>query len=678
MNTKNILFCIIFLVVSLVVFRVWFISPILSAGDSWYYFKSMLENPYFYPYSWYTTVSSNGLGGQGFAHQTVSIVVSLVANFTKLFDLGWETSSKFLFYIPYIFLSFVSSAFLIRKLFPRSNFWILTPIIFSLNTYIFMTTAGGQVITALSYSLMPLSLFVFMKLAESRSSKTETVQSIIICTILLSLQTVADLRIAFITSVAILLYLLFEFWEKGVKEGIKTLLIYAIPFALLALINSFWLIPILLFGIDPIEQLGIDYSSTEIVKFLSFASLENSIALLHPYWPENIFGKIGFMKPEFLLLPILAFSSLLFVEKDLKRFKYILFFAAIGLLGVFLGKGASEPFGNIYLWLFEHIPGFQLFRDSFKWYGLIALSFSILIPFAVQNTLELLKSYNNKFSIKSRIINLQNLFLALLILYFLFLLKPAIVGEIGGTFQAREFPSDYRALNNYLSNDISFYRILWIPNTVLFGYYSNIHIPASARDLFREYNHDRLAEKLNTLESSQLLTDMGVKYVIVPSDVESTIYLTDRKYDERKYQRIVNHLDGISWLKKDKQFEKIVVYKTIEYKDHFWCECNAQIQYKFVNPTKYELHIKNSKENDRLVFSEAFDEKWVAKNSDFNIHSSEFEGRFNSFILPEGDLTFEIYYAHQDLVDLGVKISLATFGLMASIWIIALAIKHKK
>ena len=70
-------------------------------------------------------------------------------------------------------------------------------------------------------------------------------------------------------------------------------------------------------------------------------------------------------------------------EKNVIIKKQIRFFLILSLLGVFLAKGSNEPFGQIYIWLFEHIPGFVMFRDPTKWYMLIAVSYSVLIPYSI-------------------------------------------------------------------------------------------------------------------------------------------------------------------------------------------------------------------------------------------------------------------------------------------------------
>ncbi|MEK9208206.1 MAG: hypothetical protein AAB922_06990, partial [Patescibacteria group bacterium] len=233
-------------------------------------------------------------------------------------------------------------------------------------------------------------------------------------------------------------------------------------------------------------------------------------------------------------------------------------------------------------------------------------------------------------------------------------------------------------LEKYLTNDKTFYRTLWIPNTQLFGYYSNLNPQISGRDFFREYDQDRLLKRINSSNSEQLLNYSGVKYVVAPYDSEKEIYLTDRKPDDKKYQKIINSLNSINWLKSDKQFGKIIVYKTQNYKDHFWCNCNAGISYKFINPTKYEVNVQNFNNGDKLIFSEGFDNKWIASSNSFKVSSIEFNGKFNSFEIPKGSYSFTVSYSPQKYVDLGIRISIATILACLSLLFYRLVIKRKK
>lgn len=689
---KNYIQLFVVVALSLIVFNSWIFTQVIASGDFWYFFPSMLHNLSLYPQAWYGVVG-NGLGGLGIVYQNPVIVFALTLKIVTILGLSWPFVAKMLLYIPFIIICIFSSVFLIRKVLPGNNLWLFAPIIFLFNTYSLMLVGGGQILLALSYSLMPLVIYLF---TQSISSSKKRLFLYSATGLILGLQILLDLRIAFITFISAPIYFivlnLSDFKPKFLPRRFLGLVA---PLVIAGLIHAFWIFPTLIYGMDPIKALGVDYSGLGIVNFLSFARLENTIALLHPYWPENIFGKVSFMKPSFLILPILAFSSLLFIKKE-KVNKFVLYFAILGLVGIFLGKGTNEPFGSLYLWLFSHIPGFQLFRDSFKWYTLIAISYSILIPFTINAIYEWIQSQpkfqilnfkfphftkvsrGKQFSIKSKFFNFQNLFALLVTVYFLFLLKPAILGQLPGTFRKQSIPAEYKQLESYLTQDKTFYRTLWIPNTQLFGYYSNNNPEISGRDFFREYDQNKLLKKFDSLESQQLLNYSGVKYVIVPQDSEKEIYLTDRKPDPKKYQKVVNSIDEISWIKKEKEFGKIAVYKTQIYKDHFWCDCGASISYRFINPTKYKVEVQNFKNGDKLIFSEGFDSKWVASNSEFSVNSVEFNSKFNSFEIPSGNYSFIVSYSPQKYVDWGVKISITTILVCLSLLIYQLVKKVKK
>src|SRR4029079_9609109 len=147
------------------------------------------------------------------------------------------------------------------------------------------------------------------------------------------------------------------------------LYLFIIPGVITFLLHFYWIFPIIMMGRNPASDLSDIYTSSQSLAFFSFAKLENAIGLLHPNWPENIFGKVAFLRPEFLLLPIFAFSSLFFVEKEDKAKKILLLsLILLSIISIFLAKVTNEPFGEIYKFLFNAVPGFVMFRDSTKWY----------------------------------------------------------------------------------------------------------------------------------------------------------------------------------------------------------------------------------------------------------------------------------------------------------------------
>ena len=213
-----------------------------------------------------------------------------------------------------------------------------------------MIVGGGQMGLALGYALAPLAIGAALKHPLGAG-------------VILAFQIMFDPRIALLTLIAMV-------FLAGLKKTFGAGFLGLLP-------HLFWLLPTLA---AKRELLPAGLSESGWLGFLSVAEFSKTLALLHPNWPENIFGKTYLMRPGFLVLPILAYAFLLFNPKS----KTILLFALLGLIGAFLAKGVNPPAGFIYAWLFENIPGWQMFRDPTKFYFLVVLAYSFLVPYTLE------------------------------------------------------------------------------------------------------------------------------------------------------------------------------------------------------------------------------------------------------------------------------------------------------
>ena len=460
---------------AILVFHSWFFPGVLSTFDFPYYSSLMMKDANIIPYAWGWHIGFDGFAKFFSPYSWVFPLIYIPqVIFGNLLRMDWPFITRIMYLYPYLIFMIVSPILLIRYIFPKNQYYLLAVFIFLFNTYGLML-AGGEIFLALAYALAPIILMIFLKIADSKQQRADNkeqkadIRYSIIAGLLLSVQIMFDPRIAYVTLSIVGLFLFFAFcYLLSVKKMniFFNLIFYAlvIPLGITVLLHAFWIIPSILHGGNPVETLGSAYSTVGAINYLSFAKFEHAISLLQPNWPENIFGKVGFMKPEFLLLPVLAFASLLFVNKlkEGREKLYILFFAFLGLVGTFLSKGSNDPFGGIYLWMFRYIPGFIMFRDPTKWYLLVALAYAILIPFSVWNICDWLK-LQSKFLIKSKVFNLQNAFLFFVICYLLFLIRPAILGQLGGMFKITSVPEDYVRLEKFLANQQDYFRTLWVP-----------------------------------------------------------------------------------------------------------------------------------------------------------------------------------------------------------------------
>lgn len=615
----------------------------LISGDWKFFWPESVGSFANFPLSWDASLNT-GIGVSAFSFIWINTYLNFTAFISSL-GLPWSLVGFVFWILPVFLLSFASSYFLYKYIFPKGRIpGLLAGIIYASNTYILMIVSGGQLGVALGYSLVPLVILMFMKTIKNLNYKTT-----ILFGLVFALELLFDPRISYLIGITILLYFLFESFKlKKLYKQFYFVLI--IPLLVVTMLHSYWIIPMILFHVNSVP-LGFD--SVEGMKFFSFADFSHSFSLLHPNWPENIFGKTYFMKSEFIMLPILAFSSLLFFKAKRK----ILFLTTLGLLGAFFSKGANPPFGEISIWLFNNFPGFVVFRDPTKWYILVAISYSMLIPFVLSKISQKLGRYAY----------------ILFVIFWLSIMLPGIFGQ-AKNFKIAQVPKEYSLLKDFLVKDKDFYRTLWIPTFQRFGYFSNLHPAVRSPELFKEKDGISIVEEMGRPEVITLFKNLGIKYIIVPYDSEGEIFLKDREYDNVKYEKVIGELKKLEYLKQVRLFGKIVVFETPKPNDRFFIKNNELAlvaSYKMHNPTKYTLSISNARKGDILVFSEGFDVNWQAKTKTKLINSIPYDKLLNSFTLEEGgDYDIEVNYSPQQVVNVGVVISIAVVVFLTALLIV--------
>lgn len=479
---------IFFAVIALIflIFRPWFLSPILetlSSGDWPYLFAENIK-----AFSWIPQPQFLWLAPY---YQVVTKF------FVETLGIHWHLIERLLWFWPWILISFFSA-----KKFTNS---VLGGLIYTTNTYALMLVGGGQMGVAMAYALAPLILKKFKVYSTQY-------KDLVLNGLLLAVQAMFDPRVTLLTIVVAVLY-----WVIVIRKKLKTALSwFGMPLVIAALFHIYWWVPLL----NNLTLLTTQFqeATSDAVKYLSFASFSNAFSLLHPNWPENIFGKIYFQKPEFLVIPILAFASLLFIKQSKER----LFFALLSLVGAFLAKGINEPFGGIYLWLFEHVPGFSLFRDPTKFYLFIALGYSVLIPFTLSQLATRLKHVA------------RTLVPLVFLLFWALSIREALMGSLTGTFRPIEVPVDYVRLKDVLITQPENFQTGWYPKKSRFSFSGNDY---------------------QTLKN--------IRYVAIPVDVRGEIFVTDRMYDESKHLEAISFIATMSGLRRVDEYKDIAVFEVI-------------------------------------------------------------------------------------------------------------------
>lgn len=617
---KDLLFVGLILFIVLFIFRSWFSLGNLSSGDWIFYYPRSIQDIFLFSL-WDTR--HLGLGGSNLPTLWLESYLSTTIQVARF--IPWALYERIFWHFPVLIFSFISSFLLARYVIKNTLFSFLASLIYTLNTYILLVLIGNQLGVALAYGFAPFTIHAAIKLLFDNTSFRQS----IILGLLLGILGVFDIRLFYIIVFGIGVLYLFSVTKKDYlkKAG---LLIFS--FILVIGIHLFWILPILITQTNPINLVGEEYTGVNSVRFFSFAKLETAMSFLHPNWPENIFGKVAFQRPEFLIITLLTISSLFYIFKS-KKSLILLGLVGLFLLGVFMSKGANDPFGELYIKFFQYVPGFKMFRDPTKWYLLIAISLSVLIPFTLLSI-----SKNSKVRIA----------LFIVFVFFWLLTVKEVFTMQKGSLITHPIPTGYQRFADKLSMDDTFYRVLWVPRHQRYGYYSHYH-PA--------VNFQELGIPIESLTSSldKRLDKLNVRYVAIPIDSDKEIFIKDREYNENVKQQAIKAVEKLGYVRTN-EFDELVIFENLGYKDRVFSDLMTQSRITSSNPISFNLDI-NSSGSGMIYLSENYDSGWKLLLSDGTKINSEKRDSINAFQVGPFKGRGEIMYEPQKFVYIGLLIS---------------------
>jgi hypothetical protein len=556
-------------------FRWLFDFKVFTSGD-WWYIAQQRYHDFFTQFSpiWVT----DGLGSTSATPHfyLIRFFEGLLSSVGSSFVLN----EKLFFFIPMAFAASLGAYFLLRQYF---NEWpaFIGAIIFAFNTAALFNHVGPLTI-GVATSLAPWAIFSFKKFIQSPDST----RLLIATAAIFGIMAVYELRLTLVIgSLAIGLFvfrvLLADGWQFG-----KTRLWPLTKLGLLLLaFHAFWLLPYL------ISARAVTFSDVlGRGLFVSFSDIQNALTLHHPFW-TGLRPATFIVQPIPILawiIPIAAFGGFLLRPKHLD--KEICYWAFIALTGIFLVKQVHEPFTNAYPWLYEHLPGFGAFRESSKFYVVIALAYAVLIPFTLLVLKHRLQMLPRRKFLPPPLF-LSGLATTLVLSLFLVNTIPLLTGDFRTLYTPRKMPADYSILEKFINNQPGYFRTLWVPVNSRWSVQSNLHPNIQATNINQGAWLSQIGDTkqiaLATLRdkavkifmhetSDNLLDRASIKYVIIP--LRDTANEDDffRYYgDDRNYY--IEKLDNLSYLKRiDIGAKDLVVYENQGYQPYITSFSNLQ------------------------------------------------------------------------------------------------------
>ncbi len=477
----------------------------------------------------------------------------VVIKLLSTIGLSWFVIEKLLWLGVFV-LAIYSSYILAKYILGNNSSAGLASVIYSFNTYILLLFGGGQLGVALAYGISPFILMKFMQVIDAQTNdkaeisyKKNGINVAAQNGLWFALLITCDLRLAYLVLGAIVFYWLFCILSGRLRiTGYGILYTFLIPAIVSVGVHAFWILPTILTGSGPASK-GADFINPGMLRFLSVADLPHTISFLHPNWPDNLFGRVYFMQPEFLLVPVLAFSSLFLLRKnEQKSFRHLLFFNFMALIGGIFATGVNSPIGGVFQWMFIHVPGFVMFRDPTKLYLFVAIAYSVLIAYTFKE-------------LAGNSINKRILFTVIFIAYWCFSIRPVFMGQMSGNFQPVQLTDEYIRLKNMLVSDRKPSRVLWIPAADPFAFASDIHPLLSSGQVFGNASDSAVLSLMRQPDFMEKLYDAGVGYVIVPQDLGKRLFLNDYIFDPVKRTQLIVSLNNTS-LTRDLGFTGIAVF----------------------------------------------------------------------------------------------------------------------
>ena len=516
----------------ILVFRSIFSSGPAVWGDAPYFYPESFKDFLSEPLAWESRGRLGVVNDLYWIYPLMLIYYGLGA----VIGLSNDVIIRLVFYLPAIFFSFLSSWMFTRYFGFSPLVQMFSVFVYSLNTYFILLIDGGQVGVALAYGIFPLALLYLHKLVENRTS-SQFFSSLA----LFMLLTISDVRFAVIAVFTLIVWIGFERLNSSRKIRSQQLKVLFYLFLASVALSLYWLIPA--FVIEPTTGSGLRSD-------LKLISVLNPIFLFSPHWPLNEFGKIFPPPWYFAFLPLLIFSNIFF-----KKTKYASMVLINFLLFAFLVKGESGFLGGIYAWVVDTIPLGGAFRDSTKFFAPLLLFAGILIGLSVENLTQRMKK-----QIFARLL------ICLVFIYLLFLVYPAITGQMHGVLAVREFPGDIQIIADKISSEKGFLRTLWFPERHPLGFNSERKPALDAKTLVNLHPFASLnvgiIDRFNFLHNKQFLEWLdifGIRYLIFSGDTRKV--LPDEEKD-KDWNNLLSLVEGTRGLDRVKWSTIFPVYQT--------------------------------------------------------------------------------------------------------------------
>lgn len=340
-----------------------------------------------YPYSFtWNYVFNNGSENLGI--QSV-FPTYLYGYILKYLGVSIFNIQKLLFMIYWIFPG-LSIAYLVYVISQNAKNRIAmfgAAILYTFNLYTIFDLFGRYIRPILIIYPIVLALWI-----KGLSNPSKSTKYAILSNILFVFLSVAMINPPAVSSIFLSLFAYLLFHVLVNKNSFFNALKFLLKFSVIYLCLNFWWLSISvlkwLYLTNTVQTATGGWNAVAATKLLDAWRFLGGWWFNPFYVPfSNNYHQFPLVISTYLITIVTLSVFVLMVKKpnDSEMNRNIVFFGMLALIGFFLVKGTSPPFGKIYNFLYNYIPGFWIYREPHAKFSFITvLSISVMFGFACQ------------------------------------------------------------------------------------------------------------------------------------------------------------------------------------------------------------------------------------------------------------------------------------------------------
>jgi len=672
-------------------------SKLIIGGDNraFFFFPEVYLLKNYYVWNEINGIGSFFVGSQDLPLYIMQFLLAKISPSAQfLHDVNYVLFNVLIFYSAVYFIKQFVKRYL--KSSPSFFYLAMGALFYVFNLSLLHALYDGQAIQIIPFFLIPFGLGFFINYLE-----TKKISSLLPVFLLIFIgNNLAHILVFLITLMGFIIFDYYRFHEKAlIKRYLIFLLTFFLSIAFIVVSNLSY------FNNSYGEIKGNTYIQKSTIDS-EFGSQRDNLSLSTSM--RNLLNPGIFFLPNYrpinsdnplLFIPVILFTSFLFLNIRRKQRTYLYFFGAY-LLSIFVLKGFAAPLGLIFKFMIEEVPGMVMFRSiHFKWnYIYLIIQTSLFVLCLME-----LKRYFHSEKVRKWVVAALTLLLIL----------PCF-GFISNLYNKNvmvDLPDSYlESVGNFnkIAKENGLERGFVLPDTknqwatqTAFGFWgysffsqSNYEIgfidqgTATTSSINADI-YNRISTQIKNESYSDLNTTMkqyGINFFVVQKDFAYNFQDIKVANQEKIIANFVADCTNRGVARSIYDDQHIQVYQLFEVNLPRVAVTGGKVDYERISPVHYKVFIDSDVDDvTTLVLNESFNSNWqiYRKNSSLlglfynplSFKHNKTANGTNAWEIRQEDVSknrgnFELYFRPQNYINAGIFVFCLVLALYLTLSII--------